>query len=258
MVTYKGSSRFYSRNSAGKYRMDIEEIRTAFASSELLTTRMREFRDTRLAKIIADEVPVRLTGPSRIVLHMLHTRAFEPGVATDFTAVGTERMRPMSAAGGWSQRINFDGTCTFSATEDGLNVAYTQLFRNGCMEAVDSDLLDSRNDSRFIPTQAYEKSLIHALTGFFNLARFLELDPPWFVMISLLGVRGYKLGVRRGGLMDLHAIDRDTLLLPDLVIEDGESDASLVLRPAFDAVWQAGGLPRSLNYDGEGRWVGQA
>ena len=30
MVTYKGTSRFFARNSAGKYQLDVQEIRAAF------------------------------------------------------------------------------------------------------------------------------------------------------------------------------------------------------------------------------------
>jgi len=37
MVTYKNHSRFYSRNSAGKYPLDVTEIRSAFIASESLT-----------------------------------------------------------------------------------------------------------------------------------------------------------------------------------------------------------------------------
>ena len=30
MVTHKGTSRFFARNSAGKYQLDVSELRTAF------------------------------------------------------------------------------------------------------------------------------------------------------------------------------------------------------------------------------------
>ncbi len=41
MVTFKGSSKFYSRNSAGKYQLDVSEIRSAFLLSETIAERIR-------------------------------------------------------------------------------------------------------------------------------------------------------------------------------------------------------------------------
>ena len=62
MVTYKGHSKFYSRNSAGKYPLDVAELRAAFLLSNTLTENIREFRLERLGKIIATETTVRCFG----------------------------------------------------------------------------------------------------------------------------------------------------------------------------------------------------
>ena len=51
MVTFRGATRFYSRNSTGKYPLDVYEIRSAFALSESLHERLSKFRDGRLASI---------------------------------------------------------------------------------------------------------------------------------------------------------------------------------------------------------------
>lgn len=57
--------------------------------------------------------------------------------------------------------------------------------------------------------------------------------------------------------LDPKLIDRDVLLLPDSIVEDYESKASDILRPAFDAVWQTAGWDCSKNYDKDGKWVGR-
>jgi hypothetical protein len=51
-----------------------------------------------------------------------------------------------------------------------------------------------------------------------------------------------------------HEVDRDYLLIPEILVESYDTPASEILRPAFDAVWQACGFPRSLNYDEQGNW----
>ena len=58
MVTFGGSSRFYARNSNGKYRLDVDEIRSAFLLSDSIAERVRQFRLDRIAKMMADETPV--------------------------------------------------------------------------------------------------------------------------------------------------------------------------------------------------------
>src|SRR5262249_24965211 len=59
MVIFKNLSRFYARNSAGKYQLDIGEIRSAFALSEAVPEKIQAFRSERLAKIISAETPVK-------------------------------------------------------------------------------------------------------------------------------------------------------------------------------------------------------
>ena len=57
---------------------------------------------------------------------------------------------------------------------------------------------------------------------------------------------------------EVHTIDRDILLLPEIVIESYDVIAKDILRHCFDSIWNACGFPRSLNYDDTtGEWVGR-
>lgn len=49
----KNWGRFYSRNSAGKYELDIGEIHSSFLRSDTITELIRTFRAEPLAKIVA-------------------------------------------------------------------------------------------------------------------------------------------------------------------------------------------------------------
>jgi len=51
-------------------------------------------------------------------------------------------------------------------------------------------------------------------------------------------------------------VDRETLVLPDVIIEQDSLDPDLVLRPVFDALWQASGFASCEHYNCEGRWDG--
>jgi hypothetical protein len=50
-------------------------------------------------------------------------------------------------------------------------------------------------------------------------------------------------------------LDRDGLLLPDVLVEDFDQAPALILKPLFDAVWQAAGLLGSMNYYSDGYWA---
>jgi len=59
-VIYKGHDRFYARNSAGKYPMDVSELRSAFTLADSVTERLRQFRDDRIARLRNNKTPVTL------------------------------------------------------------------------------------------------------------------------------------------------------------------------------------------------------
>jgi predicted HTH transcriptional regulator len=59
-ITYNGYYQFYSRNTAGKYRLDVDELRTLFAVSATSAERIRGFRAERLSNVAAGETPVPL------------------------------------------------------------------------------------------------------------------------------------------------------------------------------------------------------
>lgn len=71
MVTYKNLSRFYGRNSAGKYQLDVHEIRAGFLAAETAFERLRRFRAERLARVLALEVPVPIADGPKLILHAL-------------------------------------------------------------------------------------------------------------------------------------------------------------------------------------------
>lgn len=81
MVTFKGSSRFFSRNSAGKFHMDVTELRLAFEMAGDLPERIRRWRDERLGRIVANEGPISLPATARFVVHIIPFDSFTKSLA---------------------------------------------------------------------------------------------------------------------------------------------------------------------------------
>jgi len=126
MVIFKSASRFYSRNSAGKYQLDVDEIRTAFIASDSLAERIREFRIDRIAKLIAGKAPIVLeTGP-KSVLHILPIESFSIGKSVNITKISQnlDLLRPIHSYQ-VSRRYNFDGIVKYAPISNNENSAYS-------------------------------------------------------------------------------------------------------------------------------------
>ncbi len=266
MVTFKGMSRFYVRDAAGKHPLDVQEIRAAFIASEGLGDRIRRFRQERLARISSDEAPMPLWAPARIALHVAPVQAFDDSRSAASSAVDLSRVRTLTLFGGaYTHRYNLDGVLAFEiAQSNHLCTRYTQVFRNGIIEGVDTVMLrrekGDRTDANWIPNIAFEGKVIEYTRHYLAELVSWGIPGPVLVMLSLIGVRDYVMGV--DNMIDppaYAAIDRDMIAVPETWIEELPANptdewVAKMLRGALDAVWQAAGFPKSLNFTAEGEW----
>lgn len=256
-VILGGHDKFYSRSSNGKYPLDVAELRVAFNLSETITERIRNFRLERISKLFANETPVPFYDNAKIVLHLIPIISFNPAQSYEIEKVASqpEKMKPIYC-GGWNWKYNLDGFLTYSGGRQDKSHSYVQLFRNGIIEAVEGLLLQPYKEQLIIPSIAYEQELIRSLTEYLSALKTLNVEPPIFVFLTLLGVKGYSMAVDRDyDIEEVYAIDRDILQLPEVTIESYDDKAEHVLKPCFDSIWNACGFKRSFNYNDEGEWA---
>lgn len=258
-VTFKNHSKFYKRNSAGKYPMDVSELRTAFLQTEQIVERIRKFRSSRIEKLKAEnELPVNLNSGAKISFHLIPLVAFANSQYLSFGGRNdiTLSLRPIGCSG-WNHRYNLDGIVTSSGDRYGTSSAYTQIFRNGIIEAVSS--LMGYSEDKHIASQAYESELIEATRSYFGAYRLLEVESPIYFFISIIGIRNYIFSVSNRMFLSANekTSDRDDLILPEGIFQDLNAQPHKQLQPFFDMIWNAYGYERSFNYDDKGNWVGQ-
>lgn len=263
MVTFKRHSKFYSRNSAGKYPLNVEELRAAFAFSDTTRERLRDFRAERLSKIVASLTPVKLpTGPS-VVLHVIPLSAFESVTRFDASEL-TRRLdlrlvQPIFTETANNAQVNFDGYLVFEQTK--LNEpawAYAQVFRNGSIETVNASIF--YREEKLIPSVEFEGRLLRdSIPRYLTTLKKLGIQPPVFLGLSLLGVLGYAMEVTRPPYVSFsrgtNPFDRDSFILPDAIVETFETGLDAILKPAFDSIWNAVGRTDSPYYRGL-EWLG--
>lgn len=248
MVKFKNSSRFYSRTSAGKYQLDVHEIRAAFELSGDFSRRMRDFIAERVGRIVANDTVVALAPGAVVVLHILPLSAFDPTGVREVPGFATvDYVEPFCGAG--VRRLNFDGKLAYSRDPDGSK-GYAQFFRNGILEIVDTDMCWERGGTRLIRIELLETSVRKAIISFLRRAQAMQLVPPFFVVLSLSGFRGAYLSFSNEFFWeDARPFDRDSLQTPEVVIESIAIDVPAIraaMRPAFDTLWQASGYKHSL------------
>ena len=257
----KRNSKFYARNSAGRYELDVGELRTAFAMTEVVSTRIRDFRADRLAKNVGRETPVPTLEGGRMVVHIVPLNVFRATTEIAMSALQAynNQIRPMDSDGrGYSVLINLDGFVTSVGKLPNESDTYAQMFRNGAVEA--ASVLERNEDGTvLLPSEAYEKEAANFVSGYLRVTGNLEIEPPYYVFLSFVGIRGCQFAVSRGIQRGsgVRSFARDTMVLPEAVIEDRGEHPINTLRPRFDMVWNAFGFAGSMNYDPQGNWVGQ-
>jgi hypothetical protein len=255
MVTFDKSSRFYSRNSAGKYPLDVQEIRAAILATESQADRIKRFRENRIGKIVADETPVVLAQPSRLILHIIPISSFlnnerlinpsDQNLMTQFKPIITN---------GWDGRINLDGHVTWSGDKQS-SLGYCQIFTNGTIEAVITPVVyPKQNQTKGIPSLYHEVQLVNAISHYLKAYKSFGIMPPVSIFITVVGCKGAFIETGAAFSFTGHLIERDTIFFPDVVIDSLDVDIPKVMKPSFDILWNACGYVGSSNYDSNGNW----
>jgi hypothetical protein len=247
VVRHRNHWRFYGRNSAGVYTMNVSELRNAFLLSDTLAQRLETFRKNRLDAIVEDHPKLRLetdwsdnkpsTDEERESLLVIHLQPFDslkPGYAIDFIQafpIESDLLRLSGdPAGEPSRRINFDGLLVTSSNN------FLQIYRSGTTEEVDtgeltSDCNGNRFDVECIGATELDRAVIKGVGRRLAFLKLSGVRSPILVSVSLLNVMGCKLLLRRrfyvgnnpGGMdfyLSRHTIDRPNLFLTGLVIDN--------------------------------------
>jgi hypothetical protein len=258
MVAFKNHSRFFTRNSAGKYQLDVREIRAAFTASGDLRAKITAFRTDRVGKIIANEAPFDLPATPKIILHLVPLTILDPVIQFDLAPVSNDPslVTPISNSG-YDRRNNLDGYLSYRFTgQGGKGDGYCQLFRSGAFEAVDADLLNASADVKLVASTYVEEHVLQATARYFKAARQIGVPMPLIVMATVTGLKGY--GMATGSVwlnfQPTCTIDRDVLLFPDALVDNYGVSADVALKPIFDAFWQSAGFECCPHYDANGRW----
>ena len=279
MVTLQDTSRFYSRNSAGKHQLDVHEIRSAFLATDSHAERIKRFIEDRLGKIVAGETPVPIFSSGQIVLHVIPMQSFLDRERLSLPDID-ELLKWFPTIGSLPDihRYNIDGRliCSFKENQTGKCRSYCQLFWSGALESVFSGIVRQYKDAdgtftaysedgmhefqkngstRAYILPRYEIDVVNAMQTYLASYAKLELNPPISIFMTLLACKEASMYIRDPCWEDqCHPINQHVAMLPDVTMESLEVDVPKEMKPIFDAMWNACGYPGSKNYDKDGNW----
>jgi hypothetical protein len=258
-VTAQGTNRFYIRHSAGVHEPSIEELKSLFNQSATALEKARQFRNDRISIITNGEGHRPLVGGGRLFIHIVPTAAFSSMVYIDVEKIHEmhNSFWPLGASG-MNPRFNFHGFVNERGGDQ--NHGYTQIFRNGALEATMAGFIRERNDHLYISGAGLESYIFERLSPYIDGLRDIGVPPPLIIMFTLEGLKGAHYAVMENQWDDYESpLPDDILFLPECVLEDYGTalEYHKAVRPAFDTLWNAIGYSKSQFFNEKGSWVGK-
>ena len=259
-----GNGFFYARNSIGAYPMSVEEIRKSISAGSTTLELAREYVAKRVGLIQKSRGSLRLdSGRPTTIIHSIPSVAFEPSSLFDLRtqAPRLDTITPLGSSS-FSKGFNSDGYIwggqyAFGGTSVRGN--YTQLFRNGIFEGVENKWIEQD-----IPATGIEQAICQTFREYLHSYELLGLDCPVLMNVTFFNVTNLKIRKEWGYPEPTEVFETvlsDPLFLPEIYLQEprripkalGESVASVsemgsLLRPTFDALWQAFGYQGSPNF----------
>ena len=274
MVCFDKSGKFYSRNSAGKYQMNVHEIRQAFNETSEWISTANKFRTDRIDIMQSGRGVPNMRIERHLILHILPLGGNRDLI--DVTSLATRFRRRFAGNLLPYDKFNLEGYTAHGGS--GIDGQYILLHRSGALEGVyrlPAAFVQGPEPQRMVIFgDRIELACLGTLRSYLSFAGENEIMPPLCFFLTLLGVEnaymhlhdlcGYEFPALREYKhltpMDVEGplIDRNNIMFDGIYIDNTGQDANDILAPVFNILWQAGGQSKSpLNKETRQRLLDQ-
>lgn len=263
-IAFGNYHRFFVRDSNGKHEATMTEMREMFTQGQVVRARFRDFCRERLDIITNPERDT--TGiddnSGLLVVHIGPLALLTSNEDIDLRSLHDSQYMHLQAIGtmGISRRFNFDGVLVYSGGDP--LTAYTQVFRNGIIEAAYGHLhrYFEKYDGNVIPGLAVEREFFETVPNYFQAYAEVGIPPPFVVQITLDGVNQAIYAFQERSYFARRAVrlDRDRMFLAECVVESIEEavDIHRAIKPAFDSLYNALDCSECPHFNDDGLWAG--
>ena len=187
----KKNGRFWSRNSRGKYEMDVHELRHAFTESDALPKRLRQFHEEAVAAARGMDMPIMVDTAPTAVLSLMPLGILRE--RRDVSATRENTLLPVKAQNAkWLPTL--EGGLWYTVPDEGDTVrAYALTHRAGRIDCVwtfggDRELRHHGLTTVVWPS-AFEEGVAEMVVHGVGRLQSYGLQSPWVVMVSVLGIK---------------------------------------------------------------------
>jgi hypothetical protein len=243
----KGDSfRIYVRSDRGSRPLGESEIRSAYELSGNLLEKARRWHLDRIAAIHAREMPVALARGGLLVIHVVPLSALAHRRAIPAQQLSSVTTLTPPGATSWNTRHNADGHLRSG------DYSYTQLFRSGCVEVVSARLCGAPPAERELNLPFVDRTAILTVSETLEFHTAAGIGLPALVAGALVNVRGTVVADHFRDHFDPEPVDRDVVLLPEVVINDPPTSVATAIKDLLDTAWNSSNLPASPLFQSDG------
>lgn len=256
---------FYQRHHQRNDLMSWKEISEVFLSRRNVFDKIHAFLNGRIQGFFQPigTIDYRNLGPPvalfpglTVIFHLIPIQAFEKkeslnaqDLRTRYGNTGPFPLLMTREGMYWEEfsRLNIDGILRYQAP--GHNETYTQMFRNGSIEAVRVYRFSEGTTSLF-PILRFEDEARRWLRASIERYGEIGINPPFFFTALIKDGMGSVIDTRRPDDQTpflpfvFTSLDRNPLFLPEIFIENPEVDLDRKLEEFFTALWNAYGWSR--------------
>lgn len=260
-VIYKNSNRFFARNSSGVHELGLEELRMLFGEQRSIEERARAFLHKRFQMLESGRGSMVVPAANGVVsLHLVPLPDFGANRRIPIKELERQdtKLCPIGASA-FSGRFNLDGYCVYRGGS--VCHGYTQIFRDGCIEAVSASMMHMNNGVRVLRAEALPERLLRSLPSYLAALKEIGASPPILVQISMFRTEGLNLPVDSWRVVENPPpFDRGKLHLPASVLSDyGDvSDYQRLIAEQMHFLWNAFDFDRCYYFDEDDSWIGRS
>lgn len=156
-------------------------------------------------------------------------------------------------------RFNVDGYLNHSSRADNVR-AYTQVFRDGRLEAVGTNIsypVDERNENSPLALRDgfLEHQVFEIIKCYFSFCNSLNIEQPIWMYSALIDCEGIGIcNDRAFRELSEFSIDRSPAYLPEIKLDPSDCNSIKGIQLWCDYLWQSVGFERSFSFDNDGNW----
>ncbi len=190
VVNFQGHWRFYSRNSAGKYPLDVSELRSIISLSDTVYEKIRNFRIERISRIKNHDLHFTFSSGPKFVYHLIPLNSFSLNTSIDLKIL--EYSSVSKKLFSYFEMIyNYEGILIYNSIDKHKISWYSQIFRNGIIEVC--GLLTNEPSKKEIDPNIFETEIISVLPNWFKVTELYDLSFPFLFFYSLIDIKDYQL-----------------------------------------------------------------